>query len=200
MPAELQIVLLAAGSASRFGSAKQSAPIGGVAMVRRAAMAALSTGAELLVVTGAYTDAVADELAGLPLTLLHNAQWQGGMGGSIACGFRQILSASAQAEAAIVCLADQPLVGAAQLQRLIDDPRRAAERIIAADHGKTLGPPCLFPRRYFVELSELSGMQGARSLLDRHAAEVTAVFMPEAAVDIDTPLDYERLIAAHPAG
>ena len=193
--ADLDVVLLAAGNASRFGSAKQRVLIGGVPMVRRAAQAALATGAGVSVITGAYADEVAQELAGLPLTLLHNTAWQQGMGSSIACGFRHLIDAPVSA-AAMVCLADQPLVGAAELQRLISVHHTAPERIVAADHGTTLGAPCLFPRRYYAELAALAGAQGARRLLDIHAQHVTAVAMPEAAVDVDTPLDYERLIHA----
>jgi molybdenum cofactor cytidylyltransferase len=191
----LHAVLLAAGDASRFGSAKQRVLIGGIPMVKRAAQAALGTGAGLIVVTGAYRDDVAAELAGLPLTLLHNADWRQGMGESIACGFRHLGDVPAST-AAIVCLADQPLVGTAELQRLISAHLTASERIVAADHGTTLGAPCLFPRRYYAELAGLTGAQGARKLLDIHAQHVTAVAMPEAAVDVDTPLDYERLIRA----
>jgi CTP:molybdopterin cytidylyltransferase MocA len=190
---ELHVLLLAAGNASRFGSAKQTALVGGVSMVRRAALAALGTGAGLVVVTGAYADEVARELAGLSLSLRHNAEWQQGMGGSIARGFRQLLAVAPPSVAAIVMLADQPLIGTGELQRLIRAHREAPERIIAADHGTTLGPPCLFPRRYYEELSALSGPQGARRVLEEHRAQVVKVSMPEAAIDIDTRLDYERL-------
>ncbi len=67
-------------------------------------------------------------------------------------------------------------------------------RIIAADHGSTLGPPCLFPRRWYPELAALSGPQGARSLLLKHAAEVEPLPLPQAAIDIDTPEDYRHLL------
>jgi molybdenum cofactor cytidylyltransferase len=191
----VHIILLAAGSASRFGGAKQAAPIDGVAMVRRAAQSAIATGAEVIVVTGAHLEAVHAAVEGLPLTLVHNADWQAGMGGSIACGVRAL---PPQTDAAIIALADQPLVGTAQLRQLIDDPRRDTDRIIAAQHGETLGPPCLFPRRYFDELAGLSGMQGARKLLQQHSTNVVAVPMPEAAVDVDTREDYVRLTADRP--
>ena len=54
-----------------------------------------------------------------------------------------LLAAVSPSTAAIIALADQPLVGTAQLRKLIDDPRRSADRIVAAQHGETLGPPCL---------------------------------------------------------
>ena len=187
----LHCVLLAAGSASRYGSAKQLLPIDGEPMVRRAALAALQTGAQLLVVTGAHAAAVEAVLGGLPLELLHNPDWEQGLGSSIGCAFRRIGRSS---PASLVFLADQPLVGARELQRLIDRGRRMPGRIIAADHGSTLGPPCLFPRRWYPQLAALSGPQGARALLLKHAAEVEPLPLPQAAIDIDTPEDYRHLL------
>lgn len=191
----LHIVLLAAGNSSRYGGLKQRALVDGVSMLRRAAQAALATGASVLAVTGAHEPEIAAELAGLPLRLVHNANWEQGMGGSVGCAFRQ-LADSTTASAAIICMADQPLVGSTQLQRLIDAHASAPGKIIAANHGAALGPPCLFPQRYFAELAQLSGPKGARPVLERHADQVDSVPMPEAAMDIDTPEDYQRLLAA----
>jgi len=189
--AAIQALLLAAGSASRFGSAKQLAPLDGVALVRRAALSVLDTGLPLTVVTGAYADEVAAALEGLPLTLRHNAGWADGMGGSLGCGFRHLLGGGSQA--ALVCLADQPRVQAPQLRQLIQAWRLDPRCMAAAAHGGALGPPCLFPRRWYEELSRWTGPQGARRLLERHPQELLRVAMPEAAVDVDTRADFENL-------
>lgn len=189
---ELQILLLAAGSASRYGAPKQLALLDGSSLVRRAAEAALQTGAALTVVIGAYADAVAHELQGLPLTLLRNDDWAQGMGSSIGCGFRHLLATAPSAQAALLCLADQPRIGVAQLSALIEGHRRAPQQIVAADLGEAPGPPCLFPRRCFEELAQWSGPQGARRLLQREAAQLQRVAMPEAAIDVDTPDDLRR--------
>jgi CTP:molybdopterin cytidylyltransferase MocA len=186
-------IVLAAGSAGRFGSPKQCLPVDGVPLVRRAAMAGLAVGA-VVVITGAHADAVADALRGLRVEMLHNPQWADGMGTSIACGIRHVAQGS-QERAALICLSDQPLVGADQLQRLIDAHRETPEQIIASDHGLTLGPPCIFPRRFFPELTQLAAAHGARHVLARHAADVRSVAMPEASIDIDTPEDLQRLNA-----
>jgi CTP:molybdopterin cytidylyltransferase MocA len=89
-----------------------------------------------------------------------------------------------------VSLVDQPLIGHAQFQQLIDAHRATPQAIVAADHGSTLGPPCLFPAAYFAELARLSGAQGARRVIEAHRPAVITLNMPEAAVDIDTPADY----------
>ena len=187
------IVLLAAGNASRFGSAKQQLLFEGMPLVRRAATAAVNTGASVVVVTGAYRELVEGYLSDLPVMPVFNPDWQLGMGGSIARGIDQLDKLAASVDAAIICLADQPMITAGELMQLISAHRQATRRIIAAAYNGVLGPPCLFPRAYFNDLASLHGPGGARILLERHAAQVNALSMREAAIDIDTPEDYARL-------
>jgi molybdenum cofactor cytidylyltransferase len=78
------IVVLAAGAASRFGSAKQPAQVDGAALVWRAASAACGSAAHVVVVTGAHRAAVEACLAGLPIECAFNADWESGMGRLIA--------------------------------------------------------------------------------------------------------------------
>ena len=197
MPAQpLAAVLLAAGAASRFGSPKQLAEIHGVPLVRRMAQAILACDTELLVVTGSHADEVAAALSGLRVRLAHNPFWELGMGESIARGFREFSRQLAPPDACLLCLVDQPLVGTAQLQRLIDRHRAEPRSIIVSDHGETVGPPCLFPAEYYTELSQLSGATGARSLLQQHREAVRTVSLPEAALDIDRPEDHVRALEA----
>ena len=192
---KLAAVVLAAGASSRYGAPKQFLRIGGESLVRRAARAALDTGAEVAVVTGAHASKVAAELADLPLRLLHNAGWEQGMGGSIACGFHELLRRPDAAPAALLCLADQPLVGAGELRQLVEQHRASPDRIIVSDYGGARGPPCLFPAEFYAELAALNGPAGARAVLSAHPHRVVAVAMPQGAADIDTPEDWLRLNA-----
>lgn len=187
------IVLLAAGNSSRFGSPKLLSPMGDSNLMAHAAQAALQTGQRLLVVTGAYVEKISAALAGIEARLVHNSHWQEGMGTSIATGFNHLLRHADDFDAAIVCPADMPLVGATQFQRLIDAHRQSPQRIIVSEFGEAQGPPCLFPRQYFGQLAQLRGPQGARTLLKEHQTEIDSVAMPEAATDIDTPDDYAQL-------
>jgi molybdenum cofactor cytidylyltransferase len=181
----IAIVIVAAGEAKRFGSAKLVATIDGVPLVRRAALAALNVCAQVVVVTGAHRAVVEGCIADLAITRVFNANWAEGLGGSIARGIQALNSC----DAAIIMLADQALIGAPELRRLIDAHAVEPQRIIAAQYANVLGPPCLFPHTYFPELAALRGDQGARSLLRRHAQLVDALPMPGAAVDIDAPQD-----------
>lgn len=197
MPAQpLAAVLLAAGSASRFGAPKQLAEIHGVPLVRRMAQAILACRTELVVVTGAHADDVGAALSGLRVRLAHNPFWELGMGESIARGFREFSRQHSRPDACLLCLVDQPLVGTAQLELLIEQHRAEPRSIIVSDHGETVGPPCLFPAEFYDELSQLSGAKGARSVLQKHRDAVRTVSLPEAALDIDRPEDHLRALEA----
>ena len=184
------IVLLAAGTSTRFGALKQLHRFHGVPLVRRAALAALDTGLPVWIVTGAHAERVEEAVAGLPLRVVHNAAWAQGMGGSLALGVRE-----AAASAVLVMLADQPLVTTENLKELLAQHGADPKTIVAADYGEVLGPPCLFPAEFFAELEALHGDRGARALFKQHPERVQRVPMPRAAVDVDTPADLARLEA-----
>jgi molybdenum cofactor cytidylyltransferase len=53
--------------------------------------------------------------------------------------------------------------------------------------------PAVFSRRLFTELRALDPAQGAQALLLRRRAQIALVDFPAAAIDIDTPEQYEQL-------
>src|SRR5256885_1649289 len=119
-------VILAAGEAKRFGSAKLVATIDGVPLVRRAALAALTVCTQ--VVAGAHRDNVESCIADLPIQRVLNVHWVEGIGGSIARG----IQALEFCEAAIIMLADQALIGTAELRQLVEAHTVEPGCIIAA--------------------------------------------------------------------
>lgn len=190
MTPRVHIIILAAGTSNRFGALKQLQPLGGLSLVRRAALTALATGLPVLAVIGANAEAVGAELRDLPLRLLHNPEWSRGMGHSLALAVRRLSAESPALAAVLVTLADQPLIESADLAALVREYLTApSDEIVAADHGDTLGPPCLFPSPYFPALAALDGDRGARVLLREHGDKLRRIAMPHAAIDIDTPDD-----------
>jgi len=191
-------VLLAAGEASRFGTAKQVLAIDGEPMVRRMTLAALAASlSPVIVVTGAHHEQVAASLGGLDVQMVRHEDWSSGMGGSLAAGVRAIVQRMPSLSSLMVLLADQPSVGAAELKAMLQVHAGSAERILAASYDGHLGPPCLFPRCFFSEIAALRGPYGARSLLETYADRVDAYDLPAASFDIDTPADHARWLAAH---
>lgn len=197
--ASIGAVVLAAGAASRFGSAKQALPLQGEPMVRRVARRALTAAlSPVVVVTGAHRDDVRAALDGLDVVPADNIAWAGGMGGSIATGVMAARAAAPSMSALLVMLGDQPSIDAGDLQGLLALHRASPRAIVAARYDGHLGAPCLFPRDCFDELQALRGDTGARVLLERHADRVHACDLPTAAFDIDTPADHLAWVATQP--
>lgn len=95
--------------------------------------------------------------------------------------------------AVLILLADQPLVSVEDLHRILREHQAHPDAIVAADYGDdVLGPPSLFPARWFDALGALQGDRGARALLREHRASVRTLAMPDAGVDVDTPEDLAK--------
>ncbi len=72
-------IILAAGEAKRFGQLKQLLDYHGQPFVRAVAKTALTAGlSPVVVVTGAQAEAVEAAVQDLPVTIIHNANWQTG--------------------------------------------------------------------------------------------------------------------------
>jgi CTP:molybdopterin cytidylyltransferase MocA len=188
---ETVMVLLAAGEGRRFGALKQLAQIDGEPMVRCVVRTLLRLRRPMLVVIGAGSDDVAAALAGLAASCVPNTAWRDGLGTSLGVGIRAVCERFPRASAALVCLADHPLLDARALQAMLDRHAQAPDRIIAGDHAGNPGPPVLFPADCFGELAGWHGSQGARAWLRRQGARVERVSLD--VTDVDTPADLERV-------
>lgn len=189
--ARIFAVVLAAGAAERFGTTKQLAMLDGEPMVRRAARLARGCAAERTVLlTGCDTADVAAAAAGECHFLLVNERYRDGIGSSIALAARALAHA---ADALLLILADQPLVGADHLRALVDAWSGRGHHVIMTRYAGTGGPPVLMPRASFTALAALDGDRGARQVARSGAFELTEVACEAAAVDVDTPDDLARI-------
>jgi molybdenum cofactor cytidylyltransferase len=180
-------LLLAAGGSRRMGHPKQLLEWEGASLVRRAAEAALASRCrEVLVVLGAHAEEVSAELDGLGVRTCVNLDWREGIASSLRTG---VAALGDGAEAVLVLLADQPEVDSTLLDRLIAAREASGLGLAASWYAGVVGAPALFSRRYFPELSSLSGDRGARALLEEHRDDCALVAAPEAALDLDTPAD-----------
>lgn len=189
-------VLLAAGPSSRLGQPKQSVKIDGESLVRRAALQLLKLNpVSLTVVTGSGGGAVKEDLRDLQLKIAHNGNWKQGIGGSIACGARNVTE---KVDGLLISLCDQWKVDESDLNRLISVWSVDISVVISASWNDKesfiYGPPAIFPRKYIRELENLTGNQGAKALIAQNRDEVKFVAMENAACDMDTPADLEQLL------
>jgi molybdenum cofactor cytidylyltransferase len=188
------LLLLAAGASSRLGVPKQLLAYEGESLLRRAANAALASLCRpVIVVLGAHRERIESEVADLPLEIVMNEQWAAGMGVSIRAGMKH-LSVCANTNAVVVMLCDQPRVDSKTIDSLVATYRRSGAPLVAAKYNGTHGVPALFDRQLYPALLALEGSQGAKSIILANAAHLAEVPAPEASLDIDTLVDYERLV------
>jgi molybdenum cofactor cytidylyltransferase len=181
------VVILAAGGSSRMGAPKQLLKFRGQTLIQRAVKTALgSVCRPAVVVLGGNADLMEREISG-GVKIVRNGRWSEGMGSSVACGVEAIQE---ETDAIILMLCDQPLITSAILDRFATESDRG---LAAAEYNGTIGVPALFGREYFRELRSLIGKEGAKKILLRNEAQVVRVSCPEAAIDIDTVDDYQRL-------
>ena len=111
-------VLLAAGAGSRMGHRpKCLLERDGQALIRRTAQCLLDAGIQdLVVVLGHYAQEIAPALAGLPVTVVINPHPEQGIISSQRLGLQSV---SANCDAVLMCLADQPLIETQDISDLL---------------------------------------------------------------------------------
>ncbi|HEY0882723.1 MAG TPA: NTP transferase domain-containing protein [Archangium sp.] len=168
----------AAGASVRLGTPKQLVEVNGERLVHRAARIALEAGCErVLLVEGAVP--LERHIADLARVSLHPcADWARGPGASLRAG-----AIALGAVDTLVLLVDQHRVEAEHLRTLLAAPGEVA----AAQYAGHLGVPARFAASATAALRALEDGAGAKAWLRANAARVTAVPMPEAEVDLDTP-------------
>ena len=184
-------VLLAAGEGSRLGRPKALVEVGGRRLADRGVALLRAGGAgPVVLVAGAAVVAVPGAV------VVHNRAWATGMGSSLAAGLAAVRALPGQAcGAAVIALADQPLVGAGSVGRLIAAHRAGAGIAVAAYGGRPRNP-VLIARAYWEEvLAMADGDAGARPFLRAHADLCTLVECGDTGRpdDIDTPEDLARV-------
>lgn len=188
------VLVLAAGRSTRMGGPnKLLQEADGVPLVVHAVKAALSSQAvEVVVVLGHMADQVKPAIervigAEKRLRFVINPDFANGLSTSVRAG---IASLGKEIDAAVAQLGDMPGVNAALLDRLMAafSPVEGRSICVPTVDGKR-GNPVLWDRRFFAEMTKVSGDTGAKHLIGEHADVVCEVEMTgEAAItDIDTP-------------
>ena len=194
----LHAALLAAGAATRFGTAKQLVRLRGEPVLYElAASAAAIAGQSVTVVLGAHAREIAPALRQRAVSIAINRGWEEGIASSVRTAVHAAPPGSA---ALLLMLADQVAVTADDLRRLHASWKRHPVLIAAALYGGAPGLPAIFPRWAFTDLLALRGDRDPRSVLRRNIDRVVRVPMSNAGIDLDTPEDLLRLASAPPEG
>jgi len=202
-------IILAAGESSRFGEPKQLLTFRGETLVGRAVRAAAEAGCEpILVVVGENSEAIKlaldirdspissfsglERVTRLRPTIIENGEWRRGVGTTIRRGLEQLPNF---VEAAVLLTCDQPYLDASIVSQLIAALAETGKPIVASSYADTLGVPALFHRSCFDALLTLPDSTGAKAFILSRQLEVASIPFARGEIDIDTPADFQRLIA-----
>jgi molybdenum cofactor cytidylyltransferase len=175
-------IVLAAGSARRFGSDKLSATFQGEPLLHHAIRAALAAPVDRVIVVGSPAMDIGD----WPVDVVRIASTA--LSDSLKAG----IAAARDAAGAFIFLGDMPLIPhdiAARLAAAIGDQFAAIPH-----HRGTNGHPVLLSARAFPEIARLEGDKGAGALIKQHT-DIAFIDVASDAIllDIDSKDDLDRL-------
>jgi molybdenum cofactor cytidylyltransferase len=180
-------VILAAGGSRRFGRAKLLVRQGPLTLFERSVrLGQAVAGPRCVVVLGARASRHAAVLRTPRPAMVVNRRWRAGMSTSLAAGLKAL---PASARGALVLLADQYALQAADLSGLVAAWRRRPHAVVASGWAGLCGPPVMLPRAQFKAAMAGTGDAGARHLLRTPGVHVHVEPLAAAALDLDRPRD-----------
>ncbi|MFF6860357.1 MULTISPECIES: nucleotidyltransferase family protein [Streptomyces] len=188
-------LVLAAGGGRRLGGRpKALLHHHGRLLVEHAADTLRTAGcARVHVVLGARAADVRARAALDACVLVDNPGWDEGMGSSLRAGLRSLTGTGARA--ALVCLVDQPGIGAEATAR-VRAGYRDETSLVSAAYAGVRGHPVLLGAAHWAGIAATAaGDRGARAYLREHEAEIVLVECGDVArpYDIDTEADLGHL-------
>jgi molybdenum cofactor cytidylyltransferase len=192
-------IVLAAGPSTRMGENKLALVLEGETVLARAVRRTLAAGLDpVIVVLGHEAESAEKLLEGLPCRIVVNPDYARGMNSSARAGIAAVPSGAA---AAVVVLADMPLVSAEMIAAVAGRFREAGAPLVVSEYGGVQAPPTLYASSLFSEVGSPEGEGCGKRVIRRHRAEASVLEWPAAALaDLDRIEDYERIKAGIEAG
>ena len=195
--AMITAIVPAAGHSSRMGQNKLLMPFAGKSLIERAVDTLMTSGVdEIVVVLGHEANLVRSRLEGKSVHFVDNPDYRAGLSTSVRAGME---AAPKGADAMMIYLADQPLLEADEVRRLVlafAEAKRAGKSIVVPFFCNKRGNPVILDASYREMVLDVVGDAGCRRIIKRHPEQVFAVQMETDHVvrDVDTPEDFESLI------
>ncbi len=184
-------IVLAAGSSTRFGERKLLSQLCGKPLMNYALETISRSGIrKIILVVSRY---ILDDLPPLheDVEVVLNEATAEGIASSIICGLRN----AEDSDAVLLFAADQPLVTAELIRKLVRAGNKQPDCIIASSFRGIPRNPVLIPRRFYGELKSLHGDTGAKAIFERHSGKIRKVELGDETelLDVDTAADLERI-------
>jgi molybdenum cofactor cytidylyltransferase len=186
-------VILAAGTSSRMGEAKQLLRLGEHTLLGQVVENVRGSRVdEIVLVLGHAAETIKERIVIQSLKIVINEAYRQGMGTSLRAGLSAL---HAGVDAALIVLADQPFVRSATLDLLIDQYQQCNAQIVIPIYKGFRGNPVLLDRSVFSEVMALSGDIGCRAIFGNHLEGIVKVPVEDVGIllDLDSKDDFERL-------
>lgn len=189
-------ILLAAGESRRMGAHnKLTLTVAGVPLLRRATGILLNSSLhEVVVVIGYEQHTARALLEDLPVRIIHNTHYREGQMTSV---HRGMAALTELCDGVMVCLCDQPLLEARDIDRMIDAfLHHCPTSVLVPTWRGRRGNPIILDYRHRKAILGGHRNLGCRKLVENNPSLVTPLEMDNDHVvfDLDTPADYQRLL------
>ncbi len=188
-------IILAAGSASRMGQAKQLLPFKQKPLLAHVIDNTKKSNLyETIAVLGCYSGKIMATIDFLGIKIVTNNEYLKGQSTSLIKGLENI---SPVCDAAMFLLGDQPLVTPFVINTIIKAFNISNAPIIIPYYNNIRGNPVIISKSLFHELKLLSGDTGPRILFKKFEKSILKVPVADNTIliDVDTKADYEKLIS-----
>lgn len=193
----LSAIVPAAGMSTRMGAHnKLLLPWNGKALIEHAVDTLIASAIdEVIVVVGHQAERIKAVLGGRAVLMVENADYHQGLASSIRAGMAAV---SPDAAAIMICLADQPLLKPADLNRVVlgmDEARRAGKSIVVPFFQGRRGNPVILDATYRNAMLDVVGDIGCRKIIKQNPDKVYVIEMDTDHVvrDVDTMEEYRSL-------
>ena len=189
---EIWAVILAAGESKRMGLPKMLLTFSGRTMIEKVITNVSESKIDkIIVVLGAYRDALVELISKLPVKYCYNDNYKKGMLSSVQCGFRNL---SSVCRAVLVFQGDQPLITSNAINEVIEAYLSSGKGMVIPVYKGRRGHPLLIDIKYRDEIEKLNPDKGLRSLACMFSDDVLEVDTNESGIltDFDTYEQYKK--------
>ncbi|CAN5366297.1 hypothetical protein BH23BAC2_BH23BAC2_22820 [soil metagenome] len=192
--AKIGVVILAAGSSSRLGYAKQLVEFRGKSLLQHAIdISDLLEFDTKVLVLGAGKEEIESEIDRKEFEIVMNNNWEEGMSTSIIAGVLRSQELEIDLEHVLILLSDQPFVSREKIEELIKVQLESKSPATFSEYAGNVGVPAIFSAEVFPYLKDLKGDQGAKKLIQDQKFDFQTVKFEKGNFDVDTVKDVELL-------
>ena len=192
--AKIGVVILAAGSSSRLGYAKQLVEFNGKSLLQHAIDVSDSLEFDTkILVLGARKEKIESEIDRKGYEIVMNENWEEGMGSSIRDGVLRSQELLNNLDHILILLSDQPFVSRERIEELIQVQLDKNTQATYSEYAGDIGVPAIFSAEVFHDLKGLKGDQGAKKLIHDQKLNYEIVKFEMGNFDVDTAEDVELL-------